>query len=72
VLVDPSLKSHCQEVGDPPDVSVNCTACPGAGDTGLKVKEEIMEYTGEVAAITVMVRLSLSGPEMVPVTRVTV
>jgi hypothetical protein len=26
VLVDPSPKLHCQEVGEPVEVSVNCTA----------------------------------------------
>jgi hypothetical protein len=35
VLVPPSPKFHCQEVGPPVDVSVNCTACPAAGDAGL-------------------------------------
>jgi hypothetical protein len=35
VLVDPSLKFHCQEVGVPTDVSVNATDCPTAGDAGL-------------------------------------
>jgi hypothetical protein len=35
VLVDPSPKFHCQEVGAPTEVSVNCTACPAAGEAGL-------------------------------------
>jgi len=35
VLVDPSLKFHCQEVGPPVDVSVNCTAWPAVGEAGL-------------------------------------
>jgi hypothetical protein len=35
VLVPPSPKVHRQEVGEPVDVSVNCTACPATGDAGL-------------------------------------
>jgi hypothetical protein len=35
VLVVPSPKFHCQEVGDPVEVSVNCTAWPAVGDAGL-------------------------------------
>ena len=35
VLVDPSLKVHDHEVGDPEEVSVNCTGCPATGDKGL-------------------------------------
>jgi len=35
VLVDPSLKFHCQKVGPPVDVSVNCTAWPAVGEAGL-------------------------------------
>ena len=39
VLVVPSPKLYCQEVGDPVDVSVNCTAWPAAGDKGLYVND---------------------------------
>jgi hypothetical protein len=39
VEVDPSPKSHCQEVGLPVDVSVNCTDCPAAGEAGLQVND---------------------------------
>jgi hypothetical protein len=35
VEVVPSPKSHCQEVGLPEEVSVNCTDWPGAGMDGL-------------------------------------
>ena len=35
VLVFPSPKFHCQELGLPVDVSVNWTDCPAAGDVGL-------------------------------------
>ncbi len=35
VLVPESPKFHCQEVGEPADVSVNCTAWPVAGEAGL-------------------------------------
>jgi len=33
-LADPSLKFHCQEVGEPVEVSVNCTAWPATGEAG--------------------------------------
>jgi len=39
VEVAPSPKFHCQEVGDPEEVSVNCTAWPATGEAGLYVKE---------------------------------
>ena len=39
--VPPSPKFHCQEVGLPVDVSVNCTACPTTGDAGAYVKEAV-------------------------------
>ena len=35
VLVVPSLKFHCQDVGLPIDVSVNCIAWPATGEAGL-------------------------------------
>ena len=31
VLVDPSPKSHFQEVGFPVEASANCTVCPSEG-----------------------------------------
>ena len=66
MLLDPSLKFHCQEVGLPADVSVNCTAWPVAGDAGLKLKEAVR------AAITVTVRLTLVEPELLVAVKVTV
>jgi len=39
VLVDPSPKSHVQEVGSPEVVSANCTVCPGPGIVGLNTKD---------------------------------
>ena len=38
VLVAPSPKFQDHEVGDPADVSVNCTTCPALGDGGDQVK----------------------------------
>jgi hypothetical protein len=35
VLVEPSPKFHCQEVGVPVEVSVNWTVCPTLGVAGL-------------------------------------
>ena len=72
VLVAPSSKFQSQDVGVPEEASVNCTASPGAGDAGLKVKDDVKEAIGEVGFATVSVRLSLSEPDIVPVTRVTV
>jgi hypothetical protein len=43
VLEAPSPKFHCREVGEPVDVSVNCTACPAAGEAGLKVKDAVSD-----------------------------
>ena len=65
-LVDPSLKFHCHEVGDPVDVSVNCTACPPAGEEGVKPKEAVR------AATTVTVRVTLVEPEALVTVKVTV
>jgi hypothetical protein len=50
VLEVPSPKFHCQEVGLPADVSVNCTDWPVAGEAGLDVKEA----TSRDSDITVM------------------
>ena len=46
VLVAPSPKFHCQDVGLPVEVSVNCTAWPGAGEAGLLVKEAVSAEAG--------------------------
>jgi len=48
------------------DVSVNCTACPAAGEAGLKVKD------AERAVTTVTVRLALWDPELLVAVSVTV
>jgi hypothetical protein len=66
VLVPPSPKFHCQEVGLPVDVSVNATDCPGAGKAGLNVKDAAS------AATTVTVRVVLLEPEALVAVRVTV
>jgi hypothetical protein len=57
VLVVPSPRFHCQEVGDPAEVSVNCTACPAAGELGVKVND------APRAGTTVTVRLAFLEPE---------
>jgi hypothetical protein len=66
VEVDPSPKLHCQEVGVPVEVSVNCTDWPVAGEAGLKVKDAVS------AVATVTVRLKLFEPELFVAVRVTV
>jgi hypothetical protein len=38
VLLAPSPKFHDHEVGEPVDISVNCTTSPGFGDAGDHVK----------------------------------
>jgi hypothetical protein len=53
VLVVPSPKSHCQEVGSPEVVSANCTTCFAVGEMGLNTK-----VAGSIAGMTVMVRLA--------------
>jgi hypothetical protein len=68
VLVVPSPKFHCQEVGDPVEVSENCTACPAIGAAGEKVKED--DSTDMDA--TVSVWLPYFGPELEPAVSVTV
>ena len=50
VLVVPSPKFQCQEVGSPMVVSANCTVWPGPGVVGLKTK-----VACEDAAMTVSV-----------------
>jgi hypothetical protein len=54
VLVDPSPKLHCQELGVPVVVSANWTVCPGPGVVGLKTKVAL-----DVSDMTVTVRLVL-------------
>jgi len=66
VLVPPSPKFHCQEVGVPAEVSVNCMDWPVAGEAGLKVKEAAS------AVVTVTVRLTLLEPELLVTVKVTV
>jgi hypothetical protein len=45
---------------------VNCTACPAAGEAGLKVKDAVR------AGTTVIVRLTFLDPELLATVRVTV
>ena len=59
MLVVPSPKFHCQEVGLPADVSVNCTDWPVTGELGLKVKEAVSDD----ADITAMDWLPFFEPE---------
>jgi hypothetical protein len=66
VLVEPSPKFHCQAVGDPAEVSVNCTAWPATGEPGANVKD------AESAGTTVTVRLVLCEPELLVAVKVTV
>jgi len=44
MLVDPSPKSHCQKVGLPVEVSLNCTACPSVGNPGLYAKATLRVF----------------------------
>ena len=60
------MKFHCQEVGLPVDVSVNCTDWPTAGEAGLKLNEAVR------AATTVTVRLTLVEPVLLVAVKVTV
>lgn len=66
VLVAPSPKFHCQEVGEPVDVSVNCTAWPVAGEAGLYVNEAAR------GVATVIVRTDEVELEPLETVRVTV
>jgi hypothetical protein len=67
-LVAPSPKFHRQEVGDPEDVSVNCTVCPTAGEAGLKVKDAV----GMDAGLTASVWLAVLVPDPLVASNVTV
>ena len=60
------MKSHCQCVGLPVDVSMNCTDRPIVGEAGLNVKEAAS------AAVTVSVLVVLLDPEVLVTVRVTV
>jgi hypothetical protein len=66
VLVPPSPKFHCQDVGVPAEVSVNCTDCPMTGEAGLLVKEAAR------AAVTVTVLVALLDPEAFVTVKLTV
>ena len=66
MLVPPSPKFHCQAVGVPAEVSVNCTDCPTTGEAGLLLKEAAR------AAATVTVLVVLFDPEALVTVRVTV
>jgi len=68
VLVPPSPKSHCQEVGVPVEVSMKVTTWPGAGEAGLKVKEA----SRDVAGTTITVRLTELLPDPPDTVRLTV
>jgi metal-sulfur cluster biosynthetic enzyme len=67
VLVPPSPKFHCRDVGLPVDLSVKATDCPAAGEAGLYVKDAVSVSTGE----TVTVRLTLAWPDAFIIVRVT-
>jgi hypothetical protein len=67
-LVDPSPKLHCQEVGEPVELSVNWTACAAAGEAGLKVKAA--ESAGEEVTVTAL--LAVFDPEPLLAPNVTV
>ena len=68
VLVPPSPKSHCQDVGVPVEVSVKATAWPGAGEAGLKVKDASRDIAGTI----VKVRLAELLPDPPVTARLTV
>ena len=66
LLVDPSPKSHFQEVGSPDVVSANWTVCPGPGVVGLKMKD------AEVAAgMMVMLLDDVREPVLLLATKLT-
>jgi len=65
VLVAPSPKLHCQEVGPPEVVSANCTVCPGPGVVGLKTN-----VAGESAGTTVTVFVAFFEMVLLAATRV--
>lgn len=65
MLVEPSPKSHRQEVGSPEVVSANCTVCPGPGVDGLKTN-----VAAVVSGMTAIVRLALLEPDALMTVRV--
>jgi hypothetical protein len=68
VLVPPSPKLHCQDVGVPVEESVKATAWLGAGEDGLKVNDA----SNAVAGAIVTTRLVVLEPEPVAAVRLTV
>ena len=68
MLVPPSPKFHCHEVGLPVDVSVNCTDWPAAGEVGLELKDALSMATGK----TVMIWVALFVAEPLPIVNITV
>jgi hypothetical protein len=66
VLVAPSPKSQCQEVGAPEEVSANWVSCPAFGEEGLNTKVAVAG-----AGIIVIVLSALLEPERFVATRVT-
>jgi len=66
VLVVPSPKCHCQEVGDPVDVSVNWTDCPALGGLGLYLND-----AAKPEGITMIVRLSFPDPAPMRAVKIT-
>ena len=65
--MDPSSKFHCQEAGEPAEVSVNCTAWPATGEAGLKVKDAV----GADEEATVSIWLAVLVPELLLASNVT-
>jgi hypothetical protein len=70
VLVIPSPKCHCQEIGEFVDVSVNWIGCPVIGDAGLYVNDAAVAAV-EADGITVIVRLFVLDPVLLPAVRLT-
>jgi hypothetical protein len=68
VLEKPSPKSHCQEVGEPVDVSVNCTAWLTAGNIGMYVKDAVRVDE----ELTLTIWLPVFDPDVLLTSKVTV
>jgi hypothetical protein len=66
VLVAPSPKSHCQEVGSPEEVSANWAICPAFGEEGLNTNVAVAG-----AGIIEIVLSALLEPALFVATRVT-
>jgi hypothetical protein len=60
VLVPPSPKFHDHDVGEPVEVSVNCTTSPACGDDGDHVKFATVA-AGAVETVLVM-KVALAPP----------